>query len=101
MYKVNIFKTIWIDSEKTEIHKVLSKTLSIPFAPYPGLNICSGKFQSGPIVSVTWNCKREEFHTIAEDEFPWEDHTVQLLSCDMIESHFVRRVGWEVPADDA
>jgi hypothetical protein len=101
MFEIEISKGIWIDTEKSAIHEVLVKKLSIPFIPYPGLRILSGKFDSGPLTSVTWNCDNGKFFASSSDEFPWRDDSGHLHTPEEICAHMVKRAGWCVPDKDA
>jgi hypothetical protein len=96
MYKCEFSKLLWKDEEKTGFPTVLVKDIELPFPPYLGLEVVSGKFRSGAITSVAWNSDKEIFSVGVPEEIPWEDADLYRHTADDIESYLLTRGGWEV-----
>jgi len=116
MFRVVIWKSIWTHEESVvseglseralvigrpegapELQvALLRKELSLPFAPFPDLNITTSRWSSGPLKSVTWSDEEQNFRCTVEDEYPrWALDTPlsyeDLLSMSLDE-------GWERPS---
>ncbi len=97
MYRCEFSKLIWKDIERSEIHDVLVKNLTLPFTPYLGLSVVSGRFKSGEIQAVTWDTEKEVFSVSVKDEIPWEDEDHHSHTAEQITNHLLKRTGWELP----
>jgi hypothetical protein len=102
MFSVVIRKSIWTHEESVvkDTHNgkaseakvaLLRKEVSLPFAPFPNLNIQQSGFSSGPIKSVAWLVEEQVFQCLVEDEFPrWSASYEELVTMSLDE-------GWERP----
>jgi hypothetical protein len=102
MYIVVIRKSIWtheesvvkdVENGKIFAPKVaqLRKEVSLPFVPFPNLNIQQSGFSSGPIKSVAWLVEEQVFKCWVEDEYPrWSASFEELVTMRLDE-------GWERP----
>ncbi len=70
MYRVQLTWLVYIskDAEAAQGRRnvdyqlgVFVKDLELPFPPFPGLALCSGKFRTPPIETVTYDCSEETF----------------------------------------
>ena len=96
MYKCEISKTIWLDDQKRELYEVLVKNFLLPFPPFLGLNISSGKFHSGDITSISWDADNKIFSLMTRDEIPWTDDDGHLHTAEEIKTHYIKRENWEI-----
>ena len=96
MYKCEFSKIIWGNQNKTDLYEVVVKDLTLPFPPYLGLSVSSGRFKSGIIVSVGWDNDREVFSVGVEAEIPYEDDDYNLVTAEFITKHLLKRRGWEI-----
>ena len=95
MYKCEIYKSIWSDTEKTDLYEILFKCFELPFPPYIGLAVIFEKFNSGEILSVTWNTDSRIFNLKTSDETPWIDDDGHIHTAEEIASHYITRSNWE------
>ncbi len=96
MYQCEISKAIWKDKEQTEIYKVLVKHFELPFAPYIGLSVSTGRFKSGEVIGVDWDIDKNKFLLYTNEETPWEDQELHLHTAEEITNHFTKRFAWDV-----
>lgn len=110
MYNVRLIKCIWTHSSKVveeslkygvasseEKPKVaiLEKSLSLPFAPYVGLEISGEGWDSGPLVRVSWLSASAQFRCTVADEYPRNAYGSDLSYQFLLESSLQQ--GWVRP----
>jgi hypothetical protein len=85
MFDVRLVKCVWTHPEKV-VHEslgygtssseekpkvaILEKSLSLPFAPFVGLELSGEGWDSGPLRQVSWSVSTEQFRCAVADEFP-------------------------------
>ena len=84
MFTVRLVKCIWTESQQfTEAFlsqgggtasesrvAILEREVSLPFAPYPGLEISGDGWESGPLQTATWCLSESRFRCAVRDEYP-------------------------------
>lgn len=116
MFRVVVWKSIWTHEESIVneglIEKalvlgrpesspepkvaLLRKELSLPFAPFPNLNITTDCWSSGPLKSVTWSDEMQSFRCSVEDEYPRRALDTPLSYQDLLSISL--DAGWERPS---
>lgn len=100
MFKVEVRKEIYRDTDKTDFFELLIRKVELPFPPYVGLSIVDGRFHSGEILSVEWCVDKNVFRVMTSDEVPWQTTDLDLMTAEMIAKHLIKRGGWSIPDDD-
>lgn len=110
MFKVRLVKCIWTHSEEvvqaslehgsiSEREKpkvaILERTISLPFAPFIGLELSGEDWDSGALERVSWLSSKEEFRCAVADEYPRNAYGSELSYEFLLESSLEE--GWLRP----
>jgi hypothetical protein len=110
MFKVSLVKCVWthpekvvqesleygaVSSEEKPKVAILEKSLSLPFAPFIGLEITGDGWDSGPLKRVSWFSSTEQFRCTVADEYPRKAHGSELSYEFLLESSL--QEGWVRP----
>lgn len=72
MFKVNLSKVIWGDQSCKTLVAHLYREIELPFPPYIGMEIFSGRWTSGPIERVRWDVNEERFLAEVKTAVPYK-----------------------------